>query len=692
MIFNKTKIGVMGFVLGLIACGDGTSTIDNENANVCDGTIAMQGDDGVTYCVSDDGSILSIAGEIETEENTQNPGQSPSNTESTASSCRESNGSLVEINKLITGSDGSTYMFNNLCQKIILNEIDSENAGSSSSSQTSIAETITNETYESTSNGNAPVITYTSAGASIEKNNGCVYINGGEVVITCAGDYDFSGSYSGDDGQIRVYSPKADSGVYLNLRGLTLENTSDAPIYVQMASKTFVVAKSGTTNTLSDCQNRSKEFSYENSSGITKIDTTNATIYSKDDLTIKGEGSLIVKGNYKNGIQSSNDIRFRGETTVNVTAANNGIKGKGSVSIEEGNITINSIGDGIKSDEGEDENAIVEGKGVVLINGGTVNITASDDGIKAYNYIIIADSVSVPSITITAGSGTPDLSNSNGGGMGGGSNRPGGNNQWSSGTCYGPNCTTSSTANSNTEESSKGIVAGVNISIYAGNINVAAHKDAIHSNGIAYIKGGNLSLIGRNGIHADAEIAIAEKAVIDVPNSYEGFESTKITMLGGITSVYASDDGWNSSDGSGSDGCSSCLITVSDGFHYVRVPSGDTDGIDGNGKISITGGYVAVENMSSNGGTANVFDAGSGGSITGGNVLGMAPASEIQFNSYNVSFSANNYYGTSKWACKTHSSGSKIWSNNGQPSQVSNFSGMTAVDFIGTTASCYYSK
>jgi hypothetical protein len=114
-----------------------------------------------------------------------------------------------------------------------------------------------------------------------------------------------------------------------------------------MASKAFVVAKEGTTNTLSDASNRTKTFTYVNASNETKVDTTGACIYARDDLTIKGEGTLNVKGNYNNGIHTSNDLRFRGETTVNVTAKNHGLKGKELVDVEKGNITITTTsGDG----------------------------------------------------------------------------------------------------------------------------------------------------------------------------------------------------------------------------------------------------------------------------------------------------------------------------------------------------------
>jgi hypothetical protein len=178
-----------------------------------------------------------------------------------------------------------------------------------------------------------------------------------------------------------VYSPKSDSGVYLNLRGLTLTNNADAVIYVQMASKAFVVAKEGTTNTLSDASNRTKTYTYVNASNETKVDTTGACIYAKDDLTIKGEGTLTVKGNYNNGIHTSNDLRFRGETTVNVTAKNHGLKGKELVDVEKGNITINTTsGDGIHGDLN------------VILTGGNIKVSAGDDGIHADSALYLSGS------------------------------------------------------------------------------------------------------------------------------------------------------------------------------------------------------------------------------------------------------------------------------------------------------------
>lgn len=295
-------------------------------------------------------------------------------------------------------TNGATFFFDGECNKQFLEEVVASSSSetiievASSSSVTGVTPVSSSnvpassagtgsEVVAEPSNGNTPAITYAASGATVTNNNNCVQVNGGEVLITCAGDYDFSGSYTGNDAQIRVYSPKSDSGVYLNLRGLTLTNNTDAVIYVQMASKAFVVAKSGTENTLSDASNRTKTFTYVNASNENKVDTTGACIYAKDDLTIKGEGKLTVKGNYNNGIHTSNDLRFRGETTVIVTAKNHGLKGKELVDVEKGNITITTTsGDGIHGDLN------------VVLTGGNIKVNAGDDGIHADSALYLSGS------------------------------------------------------------------------------------------------------------------------------------------------------------------------------------------------------------------------------------------------------------------------------------------------------------
>ena len=540
---------------------------------------------------------------------------------------------------------------------------------SSNATPSSSAVTVPNSSASvaTPSNGSVPAITYAASGATVENNNNCVTVTGGEVVITCAGDYDFSGSYNGADAQIRVYSPKSDSGVYLNLRGLTLTNTADAPIYAQMSSKTFVVAKSGTTNTLSDGSTRTKSYTYVNSNNETKVDTTGACIYAKDDLTIKGEGTLIVKGNYNNGIHTSNDLRFRGTTTINVTAVNNGLKGKGTVDIENGNITIAATnGDGIKSDEGEDAGSIVDNKGIVNIKGGNITITkAGDDGIQAYNYIIVQDSVSEPNIKVTS--------------------------------------------------TGKGIVSDNRVYINAGKIDISSGDDGVHSNQNIYFNGGYTTIAApkNDGVHADSTLMIND-GTIYVTNSYEGLEAWYIKANGGITDVYGTDDAWNAAggnDGSGNTsqggqsnwgfgpgggigggmGSSSGFLTITGGVHHAKTGSGDTDGIDSNGELTISGGVVIVECQIS-GGMGGSFDADGTASLTSKTVLGFSSGSSEKGTNYNVSFTTGNYYGTSNIAFKPTISGRYMVATTGQPAQVSNTSSYQKSVTFPSGSTVYYNE
>ena len=379
-----------------------------------DGSVGMpeiegksEGDEGETPSITTSSETVPASSSAVDTSSTGSPAEFSSSSTINQNGCDASGAtklySLAGVDYYRDATTAATFYFNDNCEKVFLTEIvtsssseqpaassadvsPTSSAGPTSSAispaSSAVASSSSTITATSTaSNGNTPVITYAASGATITNSNGCIEANGGEVVITCAGDYDFSGSYTGNDAQIRVYSPKSDSGVYLNLRGLTLTNNADAVIYAQMASKVFVVAKSGTENTLSDASSRTKTFTYVNASNETKVDTTGACIYAKDDLTIKGEGTLNVKGNYNNGIHTSNDLRFRGETTVNVTAKNHGLKGKELVDVEKGNITISTTsGDGIHGDLN------------VILTGGNIKVNAGDDGIHADSALYLAGS------------------------------------------------------------------------------------------------------------------------------------------------------------------------------------------------------------------------------------------------------------------------------------------------------------
>ena len=560
-----------------------------------------------------------------------------------------------------------------------------------------------------------PVITYTASGATVTNAGNCVTVEGGTVKITCGGEYDFSGNYSGNDAQILVNTSKTDTTVYLNMKGLTLTNTADAPIYIQKANKAFVVAKKGTTNTFTDASTRNKTHTYTNDAGQAKTDTTGACIYSKDDLTLKGEGTLVVKANYNNGIHSTNDLRVK-NGLITVNAKNNGLKGKGSVAISGGTINITTTaGDGIKSDD-DDATDLANGKGSIEITGGEITITSAFDGITANNVVTIAkeskdnaDNESngenkAPTIKITTGGGQNCLGVSTGGnggngGRGGfqGGGGPGGG--FPGGFGGGNSCAPDS--------SMKGIKSDSSIVISDGIIEISSRDDGIHSGGTVTFTGGKVTVkTDDDGVHADKALYVKDNANVSVTMAYEGMESPDMNFEGGITSVITTDDGWNAAGGTstmtgntggrggwggGFGGGSTGNLKVTGGFHYIYVGTGDTDGIDSNGGINISGGVIIVE-CRMNGGMGGMVDSDGSTTISGGKLLGFGTNNSEEGKQYSVNFTADNYYGTSEIAFKPSFSGSKMVSSVGQPAVVNSVSGMNKTCFGDSADRCVYTK
>ncbi|WP_405326153.1 carbohydrate-binding domain-containing protein [Fibrobacter sp.] len=549
--------------------------------------------------------------------------------------------------------------------------------------------------------GDRAVIAYAASGATVTNAGNCVTVTGGTVTIKCGGEYDFSGSYSGSDAQILVNTAKTDTSVYLNMKGLTLTNTTDAPIYIQKASKAFVVAKNGTTNTFTDASSRTKTYNYTNDSGEAKTDTTGACIYSKDDLTIKGEGTLIVKANYNNGIHTSNDLKVK-NGLITVNAKNNGLKGKGSVEISGGTINITTTeGDGIKSDT-EDAADLASGKGSIEITGGTITVTSAFDGITAANAVVVANGESKsPSIKITAGGGQTCLSNntSSTGGRGGMGGFPGG--------MGGSSCSTT--------ESMKGIKGDSSITISGGVIDINSRDDGLHSGGTITLSGGTMTIAtDDDGVHAEKALYVKDNANVSVTIAYEGMESPDMNFEGGITSVITTDDGWNAAGGTSSTtggntgrggpggfggggfpggmGGSTGNLKVTGGYHYIYVGTGDTDGIDSNGNIDISGGVIIVE-CRMNGGMGGMVDSDGNTTISGNaKLLGFGTNNSEEGTQYSVNFDTNSYYGTSDIAFKPSFSGSKMVSSVGKPAAMSSVSGMTKTCFGNSTDRCVYTK
>lgn len=207
------------------------------------------------------------------------------------------------------------------------------------------------------------------SGSSISSEGSGLTIEGSTVTLTSAGTYRFSGSLS--DGQIVVDSEEEEM-VRIILAGVSLSNSSTAPLYIKNASKVILVLEEGTENIVRDA-------SFYNSDE----DGPNAAIFSSDNLTIFGEGSLRVYGNYNDGICSKDGLIIK-SGFISVNAIDDGIRGKDYLVIKDGDILIDALGDGLKSDLDE-----VSELGYITIESGTVKISSLAKGIKAENGITI---------------------------------------------------------------------------------------------------------------------------------------------------------------------------------------------------------------------------------------------------------------------------------------------------------------
>jgi hypothetical protein len=169
---------------------------------------------------------------------------------------------------------------------------------------------------------------------------------------------------------------------------------------------------------------------------------------------------------------------------------------------------------------------------------------------------------------------------------------------------------------------SGGIQAQTYLTINGGELDISSTGDALHSSGDISIVDGNITLSsGDDGIHADDTLTISG-GTLTITESYEGLEAAYIYITGGNNTVYAQDDGLNAAGGNDStnsnpqDNFSSSgdyLIDISGGNLNIIITSNqDTDGIDSNGSIDISGGTIYLST------SGNMLDSDGSMSITGG--------------------------------------------------------------------------
>ena len=301
-------------------------------------------------------------------------------------------------------------------------------------------------------------------------------------------------------------------------------------------------------------------------------DATEAVLTDGSTLTIETEGVYTVSGSAKNAqiiVDAPDDAKVQlvldGLTVENDSTPVVYVKSadKVFVTTAEGSDNRLSVTGAFTADGDTNTDAVIFSKDDLVLNGlGALQIESSDNGVSCKDEL-----------KITGGTLTVDAA-------------------------------------------SDALEANDAISVADGTLTITAGKDGLHAEndeddsvGSITILGGTLDITAQSdGIQGTTLTEISGGTI--TVTAAEGIEGTCVRISGGDITISASDDGVNAS------AKSSALtpsIEISGGALTVTMAQGDTDAIDSNGSIVVSGGTVNI--------TAQfAFDFVTGAEHTGGTI------------------------------------------------------------------------
>jgi len=304
-----------------------------------------------------------------------------------------------------------------------------------------------------------------------------IAIDGNQIKITAGGDFTLTGTLA--DGNITISTKEK---VKLRLGGAKITSSSSPCIFVEAADKAYITLTDATENILVA----------ENSE--------DGAIYSKENLEIKGDGSLKIESKAGHGIKASDNLNIE-NGIITINASSDGIHINDTFKMTDGKLDITAIGDGIDCES------------IVNISAGTINIETNGTPVETTQT------------TTETTEETPRR-----GGM------------WET-----------DEADVEFEKSTKGINAEWMMIISGGEININSASHAIHCQDEIEINGGNFTLSSKydKGISAHGNLTInGADTVIDVTKSTEGIESKNVmTINDGVIKVVSTDDALNATGG-----------------------------------------------------------------------------------------------------------------------------------------------
>lgn len=422
----------------------------------------------------------------------------------------------------------------------------------------------------------ATAITLSDNASSCDSSS--VSISDNTITITDEGTYLLTGSLS--DGQVIVDAD--DKKVQLVLDSVDINCDTSAALYVKAADKVFVTLASDSENTLN------------NTNDFVAIDDNNidAVIFSKDDLTLNGSGTLTVTAKYGHGIVSKDDLVIT-SGTYQITAAKHALSGQDSVRIADGILTLNAGTDGIHSENTDDDT-----KGFIYIANGDISITADSDGFDA------EETLQVDGGNIEVAAGDDGLH------------------------ADGDLIITDGTIN--VTKSYEGL-EGMTVTVEDGDISVVSSDDGINAAG-----DGTSEESSQSG--TPPEKPDGSDSTEDRPEPPSGFDKNDNSSAnsnsdsnsdskpadlpdgnGGPGGGNGAPGGGNGGPGGGMEEATDYnLIQISGGKIYINA---NGDGIDSNGNLTVTGGEIYVDGPTSGGDGA--LDCSGTALISGGTVIAV---------------------------------------------------------------------
>ena len=409
-------------------------------------------------------------------------------------------------------------------------------------------------------------ITLDGSGGTIDGNG--AYFLDGDLVISNGGWYVLTGTL--EDGKIIVDAHDS-SKVWIRLNGVTVSCSDDACLRVDQADKVFLTLAEDTENSFSSGTDYSEE---------ALADNTGGTIFSHDDLTINGSGSLSITAGFKHGIDVNDSLVITGGT-ITITAPQDGIHVSDSLRFMEASLTIDAGDDAVHSDD------------ELYIESGTVLINSCYEGFEAVTIDITGGDITMYP--------TDDGINANGGSSTMGFGGPGGG---------GTNGMPSPPDFSDRDMSSMSNTSDSGMPPMPGEMSGTTSTD------------GEMS-----GMPSQGEMP-------SMPGEMSGTTSTDGEMTSGMPSQGEMPSTPGEMPGAAQTENSDTDDTATDEKEpYIRISGGtltiinatgrDADGLDSNGSIYIDGGDIRISLLGD--GTNNAIDYGSesGGEciVTGGTIL-----------------------------------------------------------------------